>query len=170
MGHPEFVRPQLAHDQLMEKVLSVQHLQSTWLLLFCWCSTQLHSSQPCIVSGRLGPPKRHIAPDPLTGRAGQTVWRWCNRGTPPPRLWGTSGSFWIQDGFFPLPSFGFPSSPPRICRCGRPLDPCGHHRAACAEAGVLGRRGNAGKCRRSGGLGMFGLVYFLLMFYIFSFL
>ena len=26
---------------------------------------------------------------------------------------------------------------------GRPLDPCGHHRAACAEAGMLGRRGYA---------------------------
>ena len=28
----------------------------------------------------------------------------------------------------------------RNCRCGRP---CGHHRAACARAGVLGRRGFA---------------------------
>ena len=25
----------------------------------------------------------------------------------------------------------------------QPLDPCGHHRAACAQAGVLGRRGFA---------------------------
>ena len=32
---------------------------------------------------------------------------------------------------------------PRLCRCGRPLDPCGHHRAACAVSGVLGRRGFA---------------------------
>ena len=31
----------------------------------------------------------------------------------------------------------------RSCRCGRPLDVLGHHRAACAEAGVLGRRGYA---------------------------
>ena len=33
-------------------------------------------------------------------------------------------------------------SPPltaRQCRCGRPLDACGHHRSACAVAGVLGR-------------------------------
>ena len=29
----------------------------------------------------------------------------------------------------------------RSCRCGRPLDTLGHHRAACATAGVLGRRG-----------------------------
>ena len=29
----------------------------------------------------------------------------------------------------------------RTCRCGRQLDPLGHHRAACPEAGVLGRRG-----------------------------
>ena len=29
----------------------------------------------------------------------------------------------------------------RSCRCGRPLDVLGHHRAACANAGVLGRRG-----------------------------
>ena len=29
----------------------------------------------------------------------------------------------------------------RTCRCGRQLDMFGHHRAACAEAGVFGRRG-----------------------------
>ena len=28
-----------------------------------------------------------------------------------------------------------------FCRCGQPLDPCGHHWAACARVGVLGRRG-----------------------------
>ena len=28
----------------------------------------------------------------------------------------------------------------RSCRCGRPFDALGHHRAACATAGVLGRR------------------------------
>ena len=28
----------------------------------------------------------------------------------------------------------------RNCRCGRPLDCIGHHRSACAVAGVLGRR------------------------------
>ena len=39
--------------------------------------------------------------------------------------------------WLPLP----PSS--RSCRCGRPLDVLGHHRAACAEVGVLGRRGYA---------------------------
>ena len=27
------------------------------------------------------------------------------------------------------------------CRCGHPLDPCGHKRAAYARAGVLGKRG-----------------------------
>ena len=34
------------------------------------------------------------------------------------------------------------SIPPasRFCRCGRLLDVLGHHRAACAQAGVLGRR------------------------------
>ena len=31
----------------------------------------------------------------------------------------------------------------RTCRCGRLLDPFGHHRAACSRAGVLGRRGFA---------------------------
>ena len=31
----------------------------------------------------------------------------------------------------------------RICRCGRPLDSSGHHHAACANSGVLGRRGFA---------------------------
>ena len=45
----------------------------------------------------------------------------------------------------------------RQCRCGRPLDAFGHHRAACARAGVLGRRGfaveSAGAriCREAGG-------------------
>ena len=34
-------------------------------------------------------------------------------------------------------------SPPssRYCRCGRPSDCYGHHRASCAQAGVLGRHG-----------------------------
>ena len=31
----------------------------------------------------------------------------------------------------------------RFCRCCRPLDPCGHHRAACALAGVLVGKGCA---------------------------
>ena len=31
----------------------------------------------------------------------------------------------------------------RTCRCGRLLDVLGHHRAACARAGVLGQRGFA---------------------------
>ena len=45
----------------------------------------------------------------------------------------------------------------RQCRCGRPLDAFGHDRAACARAGVLGRRGfaveSAGAriCREAGG-------------------
>ena len=44
-----------------------------------------------------------------------------------------------------------------ICRCGRPLDSRGHHRAACSVAGVLGRRGFALEsaaarvCREAGG-------------------
>ena len=45
----------------------------------------------------------------------------------------------------------------RSCGCGRPLDSSGHHRAACAQAGVLGRRGFAVEsaaariCREAGG-------------------
>ena len=38
----------------------------------------------------------------------------------------------------------------RIGRCGRPLDSRGHHRAACARAGVLGRRGFAVESREGG--------------------
>ena len=34
----------------------------------------------------------------------------------------------------------------RTCRCGRQLDMFGHHRAACAEAGVLGKRGVPLQC------------------------
>ena len=34
----------------------------------------------------------------------------------------------------------------RSCRCGRLLDSLGHHRAGCAEAGLLGRRGFALEC------------------------
>ena len=43
------------------------------------------------------------------------------------------------------------------CRCGRPLDAFGHHRAACATVGVLGRQGispesaAAPVCREAGG-------------------
>ena len=33
--------------------------------------------------------------------------------------------------------------PERSCRCGRLLDAFGHHRAACARVGMLGRRGFA---------------------------
>ena len=45
----------------------------------------------------------------------------------------------------------------RACRCGRLLDSFGHHRAACARAGVLSRRGfsldsaAARICREAGG-------------------
>ena len=45
----------------------------------------------------------------------------------------------------------------RSCRCGRPLDVLGHHRAACANAGVLGPRGwvlenvAVRVCREAGG-------------------
>ena len=34
----------------------------------------------------------------------------------------------------------------RTCRCGRQLDMFGHHRAACAVAGVLGKRGFPLEC------------------------
>ena len=43
------------------------------------------------------------------------------------------------------------------CRCGRPIAPFGHHRAACARTGALGRRGfslesaAARVCREAGG-------------------
>ena len=45
----------------------------------------------------------------------------------------------------------------RACQCGRLLDVFGHHRASCALAGVLGRRGFATEsiiarvCREAGG-------------------
>ena len=44
----------------------------------------------------------------------------------------------------------------RSCRCGLPLDEFGHHRAACAQAGVLSKRGAleivvAGICREAQG-------------------
>ena len=42
-----------------------------------------------------------------------------------------------------LHRFWLPSQPPRASAGGRPLDSSGHHRAACAQAGVLGRRGFA---------------------------
>ena len=58
----------------------------------------------------------------------------------------------------PLPLSG------RSCRCGQPLDSSGHHRAACARAGVLGRRGFALEsvaariCREAGGRVMTNVV------------
>ena len=41
------------------------------------------------------------------------------------------------------PSFSVASTFPstRYCRCGRPFDCLGHHRAACSVAGILGKRG-----------------------------
>ena len=58
--------------------------------------------------------------------------------------------YWIDLRLpFPLSS--------RRCRCGRLLDSYGHHRASCATAGVLGRRGFAVEnaaariCREAGG-------------------
>ena len=45
----------------------------------------------------------------------------------------------------------------RVCRCGRLIDPNGHHHAACARTGVLCRRGSALEsaaartCREAGG-------------------
>ena len=44
-----------------------------------------------------------------------------------------------------------------MCRCGRPIDSFGHHRASCARSGVLGRRrfalesAAARMCREAGG-------------------
>ena len=56
--------------------------------------------------------------------------------------------------FLAVPSSPFSRFPPqlfrvlllrhlssRTCRCGRPLDGLGHHRAACSRAGVLASRG-----------------------------
>ena len=66
-----------------------------------------------------------------------------------------SGALFVSGLFrhlrLPLPLTG------RNCRCGQPLDSSGHHRAACARAGVLGRRGFAVEsvaariCREAGG-------------------
>ena len=52
----------------------------------------------------------------------------------------------VADSTFPLPLTL------RTCRCGRLLDKFGHHRAACAEAGVLGKRGYPLECACSTGL------------------
>ena len=60
-------------------------------------------------------------------------------------------SFFVALHWLPLPSTV------RTCRCGLPLDSCGHHRAACSMVGVLGRRGFAVEsaaarvCREAGG-------------------
>ena len=36
----------------------------------------------------------------------------------------------------------------RSCRCGRPFDSSGHHRAACAQAGVLGGEVSRSRARQ----------------------
>ena len=54
----------------------------------------------------------------------------------------------------------------RFCRCGRPFDSRGHHRAVCAQAGVLGRRGClvcCSVCPFSFDLTCCGLHFFLLL-------
>ena len=50
----------------------------------------------------------------------------------------------IDSQLFRVLLLHLPLPPPsRFCRCGRPIDALGHHRAACARTGVLGRRGFA---------------------------
>ena len=45
----------------------------------------------------------------------------------------------------------------RTCRCGRPLDILGHHLAACAEAGVLEKRGSCWSVQQPKSVGRQGL-------------
>ena len=94
----------LSHDQLLEKVLTVQDLQCAWLLLlFCCgarpeltagfaahhdaslrrCLSSLLGVAPASIYWDLaslplclgGLEAQHCSPDPLSGQAGQTVWR-----------------------------------------------------------------------------------------------
>ena len=44
----------------------------------------------------------------------------------------------------------------RICGCGRPLDPFGHHCATCSMTGALGRRVRSGECGRQSLQGSWG--------------
>ena len=59
--------------------------------------------------------------------------------TPPPTLTRIEPPlFWVllqRRLHLPLPLSNL------ICGCGRPLDSCGHHRAACGRTGVLGWEG-----------------------------
>ena len=157
----------------MEKVLSVQDLQCTWLLLFVLlqCSSQLHtqsrppgahcpfcsgSSSRTVAGGtrtwNLASPAMGGNAEPqnlsmaFSWRAPLQQSRRCSdRKTVRWRVSLTCASqhsslfrvLLLRRLWLPLP----PSS--HFCRCGRPLDPCGHHREACAQAGVLGRRGYA---------------------------
>ena len=128
LGHPEFVRSQLAglsetHDQLMEKVLSVQNLtthsgsstrsslpvlQRTTTHLSedasadSWggtCQHLLGSSLFAIVSGRFGPPKRHTA---LQTRLLVELGRLFGATETPHRMCAHRGRFACSAPFFPL--------------------------------------------------------------------
>ena len=63
LGHPDFVRSQLSmsetHDQLLEKVLTIQDLQCAWLLLlYCCGSGKLHpQSGPELTAEFRSPPR-----------------------------------------------------------------------------------------------------------------
>ena len=69
------------------------------------------------------------------------LWRLFHTLLCPPALSGVSTRH-LQGASFAATS---PSSSlsSHFCRCGRPLDCLGHHRASCSRAGVLGRRGFA---------------------------
>ena len=71
LGLPDFVRSQLSalsetHDQLLEKVLTIQDLQCVWLLLYLLlrCSGKLHpQSDPPGVDRRIRSPPRRFTPE-----------------------------------------------------------------------------------------------------------
>ena len=107
---------------------------------------------PGCASSRRGFPRRSRAPAALGNTASSLAfskWSFCqtallqfSRCDPQPFRVLLLRRLWLQ-----LPSSS------RSWRCGRPLDSCGHHRAASAVAGVLSRKESAAVrvCREAGG-------------------
>ena len=77
----------------------------------------------------------------LTDQIPSRPWIWCGLHCDGPtgrRPSGPTCSRW-----WCFVAFAKSSLSARNCQSGRPLDPCGHHRAACAETGMFGRRKHA---------------------------
>ena len=117
----------------------------------CGLSWRGWPSRPCSVARRRSPPWTHPA-RPCSGRSRPFASRFLTTVPTCPALSYPSHLFRV----LLLRRLRLPLLSQRYCRCRRPLDSLGDHRAACAWAGVLRSRGRpleraaARVCREAG--------------------